>query len=360
MRVFVCVQVQTNPALKPCKRTNFPHQSSMSTHTHTHTSIFRCNYAYDWFQTYRGIRHLLTPYHLAASKGLDPGKPRRIQEGKDGADPSRDRIRIRNNRHRFVTDRISPTKVDFPTRSRCRVLVLGCGNSNLAFDMLQDGWTGGITNVDFSSVVIDQMKEKCQLLGQLGGPGTGTMLARLDDVSRLEFLCADVTEELPFPPNSFDLIICKGTLDAIVSGTGGIMAVRSLMMECHRLLKDSHGSLVVVTHGNPESRIVHFENDGNEWWHGVGIHCLHRPSPIRGTPQKEAPRYCTRNNTRIMVASLQGRPVGVPLLEKGNHTNDGSIRLCDFAGFSLSPRHALTESLVSISNFTQTTLCLHL
>lgn len=48
----------------------------------------------------------------------------------------------------------------FPLPKKRRVLILGCGNSSFAFEMLQDGWKGQITNVDFSSTVIEQMKEK--------------------------------------------------------------------------------------------------------------------------------------------------------------------------------------------------------
>ena len=47
-----------------------------------------------------------------------------------------------------------------PSRANSKILVLGCGNSNLSEDVLRDGWTGGITNVDFSEVVIEQMKAK--------------------------------------------------------------------------------------------------------------------------------------------------------------------------------------------------------
>ncbi|KAF9031408.1 hypothetical protein BDZ89DRAFT_627609 [Hymenopellis radicata] len=40
-----------------------------------------------------------------------------------------------------------------------RILMLGCGNSTLSQDMYDDGYRN-IVNVDYSAVVIDQMKQR--------------------------------------------------------------------------------------------------------------------------------------------------------------------------------------------------------
>ncbi|EGO22318.1 hypothetical protein SERLADRAFT_472997, partial [Serpula lacrymans var. lacrymans S7.9] len=40
-----------------------------------------------------------------------------------------------------------------------KILMLGCGNSSLSEDMWQDGYKN-IVNIDYSSVVIQQMKQK--------------------------------------------------------------------------------------------------------------------------------------------------------------------------------------------------------
>jgi len=40
-----------------------------------------------------------------------------------------------------------------------RILVLGCGNSRLSDEMYDDGYTR-ITNIDYSAVVIDQMRRR--------------------------------------------------------------------------------------------------------------------------------------------------------------------------------------------------------
>ena len=97
---------------------------------------------YEWYLSYHSIRQLLTPTLLSASQGLDPAHPRRILE-----------ISV------LPQLNTAPSIIQ-PSRARARVLVVGCGNSQLSEDMLRDGWTGGITNIDFSNVVINQMKSK--------------------------------------------------------------------------------------------------------------------------------------------------------------------------------------------------------
>ncbi|CAN6337711.1 unnamed protein product [Urochloa humidicola] len=47
-----------------------------------------------------------------------------------------------------------------------RVLMLGCGNSLLSEDMAKDGYED-IVNIDISSVVIEQMREKHKEIPQL-------------------------------------------------------------------------------------------------------------------------------------------------------------------------------------------------
>lgn len=149
--------------------------------------------------------------------------------------------------------------------------------------MVADGWTGGIVNVDYSEVVIAQMKERCTRFvssfeSRTQPPSRASKSKQVQgensDGLLLDFVCSDVTKKLPFQDNSFDLIICKATLDAILAGKGAIADVRLMMTECHRLLRDNHGSMVVVSHGNPESRMVRFENEGDQWWDSVAINSI--------------------------------------------------------------------------------------
>lgn len=225
---------------------------------------------YEWLQSYHGLKHLLTPYNLSAVQGMNPAKPRRILEAKD----------------REYVARPPNQQSQFPSRKSCRVLIVGCGNSRMGEDMIRDGWTGGIVCVDFSSIVIEQMKAKYSndlILKLAPSKVSGRKVANCDAPrpSLMEFLCADIVEGLSFDDGAFDLVICKGCFDALVTSAGSIANAKKFNAESNRLLHPDHGAMVVVTHGNPESRIVFFENKDDEWWAGVGIHDLPKPRTER-------------------------------------------------------------------------------
>ncbi|XP_040026274.2 EEF1A lysine methyltransferase 4 isoform X2 [Gasterosteus aculeatus] len=76
------------------------------------------------------------------------------------------------------------------------ILILGCGNSSMSGDMYNAGYHG-ITNIDYSSVCI------------------GTMSDRYSDCVGMTWHQMDV-RRLSFPDASFDVIIEKATLDAIM------------------------------------------------------------------------------------------------------------------------------------------------
>ncbi|KAF8916177.1 hypothetical protein CPB85DRAFT_1273425 [Mucidula mucida] len=54
---------------------------------------------------------------------------------------------------------IAPLFRDLIPNKTWRILMLGCGNSTLSQDMYDDGYRN-IVNVDYSAVVIDQMKQR--------------------------------------------------------------------------------------------------------------------------------------------------------------------------------------------------------
>ena len=228
------------------------------------------NECYEWFQSYDGFRHLLTAEMLSPANGVSTSKPRRTIEVRD---------RDGNMVPRSIvcpdeTPRLAPTC--FPPRADCRVLILGCGNSSLGEAMLQDGWTGGIVNVDFSEVVIEQNKERYneEFYNTFNKSHKHAAGSPSTEIKPMEFVCADVTTELPYEDGSFDLVICKGTLDAILCSAGSIANAKRMMHESCRLLRDKHGAMVVVTHASPDNRLVFFENHGDEWWAGLNVHHL--------------------------------------------------------------------------------------
>lgn len=135
--------------------------------------------------------------------------------------------------------------------------------------MRNDGWTGEIVNIDFSSVAIKQLLKRCNDKYESEG-----------EQSKMEFVCADITDGLPFGDSSFDLIICKGTLDSILCSSGSVNHVKRLVAECDRVLAPSHGCLFLVTYGAPDNRLVFLEhrNDPSFYWEGICIETV----PNRG------------------------------------------------------------------------------
>ena len=147
--------------------------------------------------------------------------------------------------------------------------------------MIQDGYKN-ITNIDFSPVVISQMKERYK-------------------ESSMIFDVVDVTKPLPFPDSSFDLIICKGTLDAILCSPGATISIRTFIEESSRVLDASHGIMMIVTYGSRENRMQYLED--SKVWPG-GIDVFEVPKPEVNNPNvddKGAPNhfvYICRKNKR--------------------------------------------------------------
>ncbi|KAK1315614.1 hypothetical protein QJS10_CPA05g00121 [Acorus calamus] len=77
------------------------------------------------------------------------------------------------------------------------VLVVGCGNSTLGEEMVEDGYVD-VVNVDISSVVIEAMQKKYH------------------DVFQLKYVRMDVRDMSEFESESFDAIVDKGTLDSLM------------------------------------------------------------------------------------------------------------------------------------------------
>ncbi|XP_076837747.1 EEF1A lysine methyltransferase 4 isoform X2 [Brachyhypopomus gauderio] len=100
------------------------------------------------------------------------------------------------------------------------ILMLGCGNSSLTWDMYQTGFSF-ITSVDFSSVCVETMAQR-----HPHHPG-------------LSWLCMDV-RRLAFPDGVFDVVVEKGTLDAmLVEETDPWNISYSGRKEVHQVLSET-------------------------------------------------------------------------------------------------------------------------
>ncbi|XP_017554627.1 EEF1A lysine methyltransferase 4 [Pygocentrus nattereri] len=121
------------------------------------------------------------------------------------------------------------------------ILMLGCGNSALSLDMYQAGYTS-IMNVDYSSVCVESMAE------------------RHSDCAGLSWVCMDISH-LAFPNASFDVVIEKGTLDAMLVdeedpwniSDSNAQLMHQVLSEISRVLKPG-GRFVSVTFAQPHFR----------------------------------------------------------------------------------------------------------
>jgi ubiquinone/menaquinone biosynthesis C-methylase UbiE len=124
-----------------------------------------------------------------------------------------------------------------------RCLNIGCGNSQMSLDLVKDGFIK-VVSIDISQVVIDKMKE---------------MFSEND---RVEWIQGDCMK-LPFENDCFDVVVDKGTLDALVCSIRAVLNVKSMLSEVCRVLK-SGGVFIEISLGADE-RKGYFERCDNCW-----------------------------------------------------------------------------------------------
>ena len=104
------------------------------------------------------------------------------------------------------------------------------------------------------------------------------------------FECADITKRIDHPDESFDLIICKKTLDVILCSAGSVAAARAMISECFRLLNPRHGVMMVFSSGKPDDRAVFWEN--NPWTGVLNVKLpVHQDSQRKGHQKKVAEHF---------------------------------------------------------------------
>ncbi|KAF9956097.1 hypothetical protein BGZ72_003034 [Mortierella alpina] len=139
---------------------------------------------------------------------------------------------------------LKPLLNEHITSKDARILMLGCGNSTLSEDMYDDGFHN-IVNIDFSKTVIDNMTEKCK------------------DRVGMEWIEMDI-RDLKFEDGSFDIVIDKGTMDALMCDRGDVWnpdeelvkTVAEEVDEVVRVLKVG-GKFLYITFGQPHFRKPH-------------------------------------------------------------------------------------------------------
>ena len=69
---------------------------------------------------------------------------------------------------------------------------------------------------------------------------------------------------MSFPSSHFDVVLDKGTLDAILCGAESNRHASAMLSECMRVLKQD-GRLMIITYGQPSSRMSYLEQSRYEW-----------------------------------------------------------------------------------------------
>jgi SAM-dependent methyltransferase len=158
-----------------------------------------------------------------------------------------------------------------------RILIAGCGNSELSAHL----WQGGFHNlisVDYSDIVISKMKSlyaaSSAELAAASSPaaasdaGTAPSSSASFDGLAATFHVGDCRDLRPLAcckaDESFQCILDKGTLDAILCGNESNKSSTAFLAEMHRLLRPG-GALIVITYGQPSSRLPILERKQFGW-----------------------------------------------------------------------------------------------
>ncbi|XP_062832925.1 EEF1A lysine methyltransferase 4 [Anolis carolinensis] len=144
------------------------------------------------------------------------------------------------------------------------VLVLGCGNSALSYDLFQLGYTN-ITSIDYSVACITSMKNR---YAHCPGLHWAVMDARA----------------LTFTDKSFDVVLEKGTLDSLMVeekdpwnvSHEATQLLDKVLMEVSRVLRPG-GRFISITFAQPHFRKRHYAQAAYGWsirhaTYGDGFH----------------------------------------------------------------------------------------
>jgi ubiquinone/menaquinone biosynthesis C-methylase UbiE len=137
---------------------------------------------------------------------------------------------------------IQPAIAEFIQHQKT-ALNVGCGTSPMSTEMLAN--FSEVVNIDISPVAIAEMK------------------ARFGSIPSIQWLVMDCLD-LKFPDGAFDVVLDKGTLDALFCGETAGGRIAKTLKEVHRVLRPG-GSFIDITYGRPSARLPVFRGVGLDW-----------------------------------------------------------------------------------------------
>lgn len=115
-----------------------------------------------------------------------------------------------------------------------KVMIAGCGNSNIIEDMVFDGYES-VIGADISRVVISQLTVRCK------------------DLPQASFFQGNMCDT-DLPEESVDAIIDKCLFDSLLCSATTVVTTAQYLNEVVRLLSPG-GVFIMITNGNPEERL---------------------------------------------------------------------------------------------------------
>lgn len=149
------------------------------------------------------------------------------------------------------------------------VLEIGCGDAPLCEGIVNDDHKGVVFGIDFSRKIIDDLNSKQKIPTSLRPTSNSSVTSSSSSVSKVSYQYMDA-RKLTFDSNSFDVLIDKGTCDAMLSDPNQNKAfrnVKEILSESFRVLRKGVVSsqesdptftyqpshFVLISHMHPES-----------------------------------------------------------------------------------------------------------
>ncbi|XP_055438212.1 eEF1A lysine and N-terminal methyltransferase isoform X3 [Bubalus kerabau] len=190
-------------------------------------------------------------------------------------------------------------------KPREKVLVVGCGNSELSEQLYDVGYQD-IVNIDISEVVIKQMKER-----------------NASRRPRMSFLKMDMTQ-MEFPDASFQVVLDKGTLDAVLTDEEEktLQQVDRMLAEVGRVLQ-----------GRETEWLFGMEEGRKQLAASAGFRRLITVALHRGQQYEGMDSIQAELSARVMELAPAGMPaqLQVPFLSVGG---DIGVRIVQHQAFS--------------------------